>query len=84
MRYPKGVGDGGRMPAPWRAAGAPSAERPHGRVGEGALEATATALGQVPRDVNKTRDDLKKVAVVIHNAARAIAVAEEVGKLLLA
>jgi hypothetical protein len=48
------------------------------------LEEAAAALGQITREVNKARDELKKVAVVIHNAARAIAVAEKVAKLLIA
>ena len=48
------------------------------------LEEAAAALGLVTREVNKARDELKKVAVVIHNAARAIAVAEKVAKLLIA
>jgi hypothetical protein len=48
------------------------------------LEEAVAALGKVTSEVNKARDELKKVAVVIHNAARAIAVAEKVAKLLAA
>ena len=45
-------------------------------------ESAAQALGQITGDIKRTREDLQKVAQIIHATARAIALAEKVAKLL--